>query len=600
MKDNSTNSEDMNKQVVNEDGTAEVVNGKILLTEPKGNGKPAHIVPDEGVEIAYVEDKVEVELLDKTVPVEVKVKVSRDVTEAEVEVIPEYIIKYSILDQPAKTILKVKTKKEEQFTRAATREEIMTALENENVVYGIDDDIVFELSQSMKPMSKVVAKGDPMEEGQHGYLEYLVKTQIEMVEYDEDAAKVDYRERFNIPQVNEDDVLAIIHPPEEGIPGRRVDGREVPPPPVKEAKVTCREGATVNDEYTQVFATQKGRPVVKQHGRHDHTITVEKFYVHFGDVDMESGNLRFQGHLKIEGSVHEGMTVFADGDIIVTKNTAGAKTIAGGHVNIMGNCINSTVNAGGKQLLLQEIAEVLDYLKVSLEVAVESLEQITATLKSRGKVPVEKFPYIMQTLLKSKFPEIMDFVEQLQGILKEKSEFTPPPQVLERLNLLFAFFLEDGWMEAYEEKPLKDMYRYVDEASDAITIILHKETQSDINVLYVQNSNLNCTGDIIVSGSGAYNSSFDCSGKVTVNKLFRGGSINADNDIVIGELGSPGTSISHGVVQVSEGHSIKLGKVHEGSKIRIGDRMFRLDSTYSNIKIFLDVEEDKVKVNYWK
>ncbi len=100
---------------------------------------------------------------------------------------------------------------------------------------------------------------------------------------------------------------------------------------------------------------------------------------------------------------------------------------------------------------------------------------------------------------------------------------------------------------------------------------------------------------------GAYNSTFICGGKVVVKRLFRGGNIEAGDNVVIGELGSPGgTSISHGLVHVPENNSIKLGKVHEGSRIRIGDRIYRLDSTYSNIKVYLDIAEDKVRVTYWR
>lgn len=593
---------------VNTDGLAEIDDGVIRVTNPRGQGKAVLLIPAEGADVTvngetmsgkqyvYTEDKIKVNLMEEIIPPRIEINISRDGMTAEAKVTPEMKITHELLDQPSLNILKIATARIETVTRGITREEIMEALEEEQVIFGIDMDIVLELSEAWETITRTVARGDPMEAGKDGYVEYLVKTEKELVSYKGNEAKVDYRERYNIPQVNEGDVLATIHPPEEGIPGRKVTGEEIQPPPVKEAVVNCKEGAALSADRAQVIATSKGRPIVKK-GRED-LVYIEKFYVHYNDVNMESGNVKFQGHLKVEGSVEEGMTVFADGDIVVTRNTAGARIIGGGNVNIFGNCINCQVRAGGLQLLCQELSEILEFIRVSLEIAVENLDQVTAALKQRGDFPQEKYPYVLNTLLKSKFPEVNEFMERIRKLLVEKKEFLPPSNAMERIDELVSFFLDGGWEQAKNEKYLKKMYRLVDET--LIIILAIAEAESDINVQYVQNSKLECTGSIAVEGAGAYNSSFICGGKVVIKRVFRGGNIEAGGDVVIGELGSPGTSVSHGLVHVPENNSIKLGKVHEGSRIRIGERIYRLDSTYSNIKVYLDIPEDKVRVTYWR
>ncbi len=605
---NNSDGFDRYGKAVKVDGSAEIIDGQLKITNPKGDGRSAIIIDSEGVTIkvngeeikektnVYEEDEIELILFEEHSPASVRVSFSADMMEAVLEVVPEKEVKYVLNEQPPKSVLKVTAVKEEKYLTPVGEEVIAEVFANENLVFGIDDDVVKELALSFKPESKVVAVGDPMIQGKNGYVVYKVTTEKELVEYEENAVQVNFRERFTIPQVAEGDVMAVIFPPEEGIPGRQVDGEEIPPPPVYEANVVCKEGVALSRDGSQVVATRKGRPVIKS-GK-QHVIGVDKYYVHVGDVTMESGNVSFQGHLKVEGAVHEGMSVFADNDLVITKNTAGATIIAGGSITIGGNCINSKISAGGLQLILLEISDILSYFKVSLEVAYESLEQVMEAFKSRGGIPPEKLPKLIQSLLMSKFPEVFDFSNKFNKILQEEADFEIPEDISGKLSELVQFFVGEGIKEAYDDRVLLDLLRTVEEVYDIIETMT--EAKADINTLYVQNSTLRCTGDISVNGSGAYNSNFECGGKVKVVKLFRGGNIKAENDVMIGELGSPGTSISSGVVQVSEGHGIKVGKVHEGSKLKMGDRTFRLDSTYSNIKIYVDPEEDKVKVSYWK
>ncbi len=589
------------------DGSASLIDGEIKVENPSGNGEPAQVLPSEGVEVwvngekienkhpVYSEDQVELKVVEDIKPVQIEVNRDKEDMMAEVEVTPEYKVKYNLIDKKPSKILTIKAERLETLNRKVSREEIYEALEDNMVVYGIDENAIEELTQAEKRLSKVVARGEPMQEGVDGYAEYLVRTEKERIDYDDEATKVNLRERYYIPQVEEGEVIGVIYPAEEGIPGYKVTGEEIPPSPVSEKIVNTKEGAILSEDGTQVIAEYAGRPVVGK-GKED-VVAVENIYVHNDNVDMETGNIRFQGHLKVEGSVEEGMTVFADGDIIINGNIAGAYIIGGSHVNIVGNCINSSVRAGGAYLLSQQLAEIFEYLKVSLEAALENLEQLTIALQSRGELSPTKYPHMVYKLLQTKFPEVFEFIENLNNALKERSEFSPPERVLENIEKLTKFFNDKGVMNIKDEQPFRDMFNLTDES--LIELLSLTETTSDVSVNYVQNSTLECTGDINVLGPGAYHSEFHCGGKVNVNKLFRGGKIFAGDDITIGELGSPGTTYSHGLVEAPAGHSIRLGKVHEGSRIKIGDYMYRLDSTYSKIKIHLDQEEDKVKVSYW-
>ncbi len=600
--------EEEEEEIVEEsiDGTAAIEEGKLVVENPQGEGEPAYVVPTEGIELwingekieekhpIYGEDEVELKVIEDIRPMKIEVKRLKDDMMAEVEVAPEYKINYTLLNKKSSNLLTIATEKEEEINRLPTEEDIKEVLEENSVVYGLDESSIAKLAQSEEPTSEVVAKGLPVQEGIDGYIEYVVRTEMELVESDEEAMKVNLRERYYIPQVEEGEVIGIIYPPEEGIPGCKVTGEEVPPAPVHEKSISCNEGAEMSEDESQVIATITGRPVVNK-GQTD-IVGVDKFFVHNGDVDMESGNLHFNGHLRVEGAVEEGMTVFANGDIIISGSVASAYIIGGGEVNINGNSINSNVKAGGAQLLYQEIAEILKSLKISLEAALNNIDQLTQLLESRGDLSPEKYPLMVYKLFQTKFSEIFEFIDKINNIIEEKKEFSLPDKPLENIEKLTYFFKVKGVMEVDSERPVRNMFNLTDEA--LIELLSVAEETSNIAVNYVQNSELECTGDIYVSGPGAYYTTLQCGGNVHVNNVFRAGQIVAGGDISIGELGSPGSTYSYGLVEVTADHSIQLGKVYEGARVKVGDHLHRLDSTYSNIKIYLNKEEDKVKVVY--
>lgn len=589
------------------DGMARIKDGKLQVLSPYGLGKPAVLEPCEGVEViingelierkknVYAEDKIILKPDDEIVPVRIDLSIAKDELSAEVEIAPEMRITYTLLDQKPVNYLKLTAEKKEQVHRKVLKEEILAVLKENQVVYGVDGEALDELSASEIPLTGVVARGDPVQNGVDGYVEYLVSTEKEQVVYDEELAKVNYRERYVIPQVSEGDILGIIHPPVEGVAGRSVRGKELPPPPVKKAGVICRDGVTLNADRTKVIAEMKGRPVVRK-GR-EAIIKIDPYYVHYGNVNMNTGNISFKGHLKVEGFVDEGMDVSADGDILVSENTTGAHISAGGNVNITGNCINSNVMAGGLSLLCRELRENLNFLKISMGAATENYQQIVEVMLEKGKLYTGSFPRILNRMLQIKFPEVFELAERIEKLVVERTRFPLPDNAAKILNELIFFFLREGLMEARDEQSLKRIYRLISEAIAIIGPLA--DNKLDIVSRYAQNSKMQCTGDIIIDGPGVYNSSFECGGKVVVQRLFRGGHIEAGGNVFIGELGSPGTSIAQGLVHVPEENIIKLGKVYEGTRIKIGDSVFMLASTYNRITVHYDAQENKVKVSYW-
>lgn len=594
------NGEDLTEK---QDGMVKIENGQLEVVDQRGAGNPAKLIHQEGIklwvngkevsDVAVVSSKDEIKVEEKTFtdPPKAEVEISPDQMSATLTVIPEKKTYYRLLDQPWANTVYLKTEKEEIFTeKRPSKEELLKKLKEQGIVFGLDAQKLEKIISGETDQG-VVAEGKPPEEGSDGYVEYYFEREVQAIQYESENEKVDFRERYRIPQVAKGDLLAVLHPPVEGVPGKRVTGEEISPQPVKEAVIKCGDGAVLNDH--QVFSTIDGRPLLKK-GK-EAFISVEPLYVHQGNVDMNSGNVRFKGHLKVRGEVSEGMTVQADGDLEVENNAAGAHVLAGGNITFSRNCINCQVQAGGYYLFCQELSLKLDHLQEMVDSSMHAVEQLIEALKARGFKAEEKFPAYIQTLLQTKFPEIPENMQAIEDMIK-KSEYDLSSSVQENLKALRDFFLGEGWKQAKDATTFRKMVDAINEANDTLKSLSVK--RSHIESYYVQNSFLKCTGDIYVSGPGSYNSQFECGGKIYIQKLFRGGSIDAGDNVVIGEAGTPGSALSQGIIQVPKEKTITINKVHEGTRIKIGSYTFRFQDMEHNIRARLDKEEDRIKVSY--
>ncbi|NLL57262.1 MAG: DUF342 domain-containing protein, partial [Firmicutes bacterium] len=113
---------------------------------------------------------------------------------------------------------------------------------------------------------------------------------------------------------------------------------------------------------------------------------------------------------------------------------------------------------------------------------------------------------------------------------------------------------------------------------------------------YVQNSTLECSGNITVRGTGSYNSFFNAGGDIRIEGVFRGVEIKAEGDIYIGEAGSPGLIIKQGNIYLAPDSIARFRKVYENVKIFFGKRGFQFKETRTLVKVQYAAEEDMIKV----
>lgn len=210
--------------------------------------------------------------------------------------------------------------------RLPTKEMVMTALEEAGVVYGIDEESIEIGIRSLSPF--VAAEGLLPVAGENAYIDRKfdlgVKGRPVVDEYD----KVDYKDLNLFVLAKENQTLAIRVPQTKGTPGKNILGEVVPaqngrPVPMPEGKNTKAVG-------DRLIATVNGQIVDK-----GNRISIDPKLEIKGSVGVSTGDVEFDGSIKINGDVDYGFTVKATGDIEIKGSVNGA-IITGRNVYISG------------------------------------------------------------------------------------------------------------------------------------------------------------------------------------------------------------------------------------------------------------------------
>lgn len=214
--------------------------------------------------------------------------------------------------------------------------------------------IVFGLTEEARTRGKLllassghylVAEGIRPQRGKDGEIRYLFEEEVHRDLVEEPESQKDLFGVLHVPEVHAGDVLAEVIPPEEGIPGKNVFGKEVPGPPGRPVKIRGGKNVEVLEDGRIAVAKVSGRPVVV--GK---TLSVLPVFEIDGDVGSATGDVRFIGSVVVRGTIRSGFTVESGGDVEVWEGVEAATVLAQGNVRIRGGFFGGgkgAVEAGG-------------------------------------------------------------------------------------------------------------------------------------------------------------------------------------------------------------------------------------------------------------
>ncbi|MDJ0782216.1 MAG: FapA family protein [Desulfosarcinaceae bacterium] len=253
-------------------------------------------------------------------------------------------------------------------------------LTDRDVAHGLvgDAEMIAFLEADVPNAELLVAQGSPPIEGQPDELQCHFDTNPHRIGTLLEDGSMDWKDRGEIPQAAEGDLLAEIKPGTPGSPGVDVYGHVVAPDAGKRMRVRAGKGARLDEEGIRIYAARDGQPSLNLNNK----IMVLPVLKIRGDVGIETGHVEFDGHVEIPGGVQAGYRVRAEslaageihsddvivkGDVIVRGGIYGARIKASGnlkahHVNrshllvqgdivIKKELVDSHAQAGGRCLL---------------------------------------------------------------------------------------------------------------------------------------------------------------------------------------------------------------------------------------------------------
>ncbi|WP_296447871.1 DUF342 domain-containing protein [Rhodoferax sp. UBA5149] len=222
-----------------------------------------------------------------------------------------------------------------QGGKAATVEDVMRALAEAGVMFGIDETAVRQACETSGGNRVPVAHGVLPEKGSDTVFEELIPQTVDRAPKLNEDGLIDYREHGSIPVVQSGAPLMRRTAPTAGVEGHTVRGHVLTPHPGRDepfaAQLAGAQSAPGDPDLLQASVT--GQPVRVKNG-----VMVEPI-LRVAEVNMTSGNIHYDGTVQVDGEVLQGMKVQASGDIVVKGMVDGGLLEAGGNIQVAGGVI---------------------------------------------------------------------------------------------------------------------------------------------------------------------------------------------------------------------------------------------------------------------
>lgn len=209
-----------------------------------------------------------------------------------------------------------------------TVEDIEDELNQHGVIHGIDRDAVKRLIARQEYSRRtLVATGNAPIAGTANRVRYHFNTNRGKPYLEMEFGRINLKELNFIDNRHEGDVLAELMPPIEARDGRTVTGRTlIAERDTRPVQLNGGANTRLSPQRTELYATCDGN--VRIVGS---KVIVEPV-VKVRNVNYETGNIRFDGSVVVEGTIADGFVIEASGDIQVGKGVGKATLKAGGNI----------------------------------------------------------------------------------------------------------------------------------------------------------------------------------------------------------------------------------------------------------------------------
>tara|TARA_R110002110_G_scaffold119309_2_gene293756 strand:- start:42637 stop:44790 length:2154 start_codon:yes stop_codon:yes gene_type:complete len=217
---------------------------------------------------------------------------------------------------------------------------IKKAIKNEGIEYKTCDQSVLDsIVKQQTVQDCVFAKGIKPKDGLDTTFEALCSSTTEHAPVKDDMGKVDFLQVKDFTNVKPGEPLMRRIPASKGVNGCDVLGRSVPAKAGVEKKFSeqCKGVEVDPNDENLLVAVERGYPVILEDG-----VRVEDILV-FDKVDLQTGNINYDGCVLISGKISPGMVIHVTGDVVIKDTINNATIIAGNNIIIDGGVMGSDI-----------------------------------------------------------------------------------------------------------------------------------------------------------------------------------------------------------------------------------------------------------------
>lgn len=209
---------------------------------------------------------------------------------------------------------------------------VVDFLNSQGISYGIDSAAIHAITHNISFGQYIcVASGKPATRGADGYFDYKKPMQdMKKKPIVNEDGTVDYLNSFNLATISEGELMAEYVPPQMGSEGCDIYGTFLAPlGPGKEMSPLRGRGIKADENKTHYYAEYSGHIVMD--GNH---ISIEKLYKINSDLDIEVGNIKFDGDVEVMGDVRSGLSIDTKGNVYIHGHVGACQINAGGNITI--------------------------------------------------------------------------------------------------------------------------------------------------------------------------------------------------------------------------------------------------------------------------
>ncbi len=218
-----------------------------------------------------------------------------------------------------------------QGGQAVSKAMILETIQNLGITTGLLESEIDTVLQYGDAHSVLIAQGQEPKHGQDGYFENLIPAAKDRRPRIDAQGIAHYHDIGELVTVKAGEALMRRIPPTKGKPGVNIKGQVVPANPGHDMIFAPNlSGTQISPaDPNLLVAAINGQPVLVDNGA-----IVEKTLV-VGNVDLSSGNIKFDGTVIVKGDVTTGFSVKTTGDVYIHGMVEEAACIeAGGDIEI--------------------------------------------------------------------------------------------------------------------------------------------------------------------------------------------------------------------------------------------------------------------------